>query len=236
MTRRVILGGSFNPVHIGHVALAEALSREPGVLEVFVIPAAQNPLKEGGSLLPRDLRWGMVQAAFRDVPKVTVLDLELRRDPPSYTFDTVTQLRILYPDTTLEIALGWDAFRDFPKWYRAEQLLEIAGLIVVPRAGASPHAIEAPTFAACLPPNWAERLAETIPGEWHDTHGMEADTRSVVRLLPLQIAEVSASQIWKEKRWDWVPEPARILLLDHLKHADAVPPADRLATKSSRIH
>ncbi len=209
--RFVILGGSFNPVHLGHVALARALGGLPGVAQVLAIPAAQNPLKGDAELLPARTRWEMVRAAFADLPRVAVLDVELRRTPPSYTMDTVFDLRSLYPKAEFDIALGWDAFREFARWRAPERLLEVAGLIVVPRAGRAERADDGAAALQCLPPGWAERLTQSAPGEWRDESG-----RLVLQLVPLQLPDVSATRIWAESRWDLVPEPARALLLQHL--------------------
>jgi len=207
--RFVILGGSFNPVHIGHVALAEALGRMPGVAQVLAIPAAQNPLKGGRVLLPPGVRLEMVQRSLAALSNVAVLDVELRRGPPSYTLDTVFELQSLLPRATFDIALGWDAYCDFAKWHSAARILEWAGLIVVPRPGLGSG--QAASAVECLPADWRDRLIESGAGEWQDLAG-----RSVLRLVPLRIADVSATRIWAEERWDLVPEPARALLLRHL--------------------
>lgn len=198
-------------MHVGHVALAEALGRMPGVAQVLAIPAAQNPFKSGDTLLPPQVRWEMVRRSLADVPKVAVLDLELRRGPPSYTVDTVGELQSLYPRGCFEIALGWDAFRDFAKWRSAARLLELAGLIVVPRAGTAQESGGAAAALACLPAGWPGRLTESAAGEWRDATG-----RPVLRLVPLRIEDISATRIWAERRWDLVPEPARALLLQQL--------------------
>lgn len=205
-----ILGGSFNPVHVAHVAFADCLGRLPDITQVLVIPAAQNPLKDSGTLLPVDLRRKMAHAAFAGLAKVAVLDIELRRQPPSYTLDTLHLLQGLYPEVGFQLALGWDTYVDFRKWRGSGRLLELAGLIVAPRGepGAEPwlkaHALDP------LPRDWAGRLHPTGPGTWAD-----ADGRTILRVLPVELPAVSGSAVLADRRWDLVPDAARPLLVQH---------------------
>jgi nicotinate-nucleotide adenylyltransferase len=209
--RFAILGGSFNPVHVAHVAFAEALARLPEITQVLAIPAALNPLKEAGALLPEQLRWRMVRAALEPVPKVSLLDIELARGAPSYTIETVHALRTAYPGAAFDVALGWDALRDFSRWRGAEELLELAGLIVVPRSGADGGPADFAEWVKCLPAPWIARLRPQGPGVWSDPGG-----RAVLRCLPVRLPDVSGSRILAERQWTQVPAAARTLLLRHL--------------------
>ena len=214
MPRFILLGGSFNPIHLGHLAFAEALARLDDVSQILAIPAARNPFKDDTHLLPPAVRWEMVRLAFADMPKVAALDLELRRPAPSYTIDTVCELRTRFPAARFDIALGWDAFQELKKWQSVERLLALAGLLVVPRAGVSDGSRVRAEALACLPARWAHGLSASAPGEWRDAEG-----RIVLSLLPFDLPEVSATRIWSERNWDQVPLAAREVLMRHLEAA-----------------
>lgn len=192
------------------MAFAEALARLPEITQVLAIPAALNPLKAASTLLPDDLRWHMVRAALGRVPKVSVLDVELVRGAPSYSIETVHALHTLYPQAAFDVALGWDAFLDLARWRGAEALLELAGLIVVPRSGAQGAPEEFSEWVKVLPPPWVQRLKPAQPGVWCDSRG-----RTVLRCLAVRLPDVSGTCILSERRWDLVPAAARPLLLRH---------------------
>jgi nicotinate-nucleotide adenylyltransferase len=213
--RFAVLGGTFSPVHLGHVALAKALVELPGVDQVLVLPAAQNPLKAAPAVLPPPVRWEMLRAALAGVSRVAVLDLELVRGAPSYSVDSLAELALLYPLAAFDWVLGWDAFRDFPRWRAAEQVLALAGLLVVPRAGISPIR-STEEVQACLPVTWRDRLQPGAEGVWRDAAG-----RRVVTLANLEVPEISATDLLRERAWHLVPESARPILLRHL----GAPPA-----------
>jgi len=209
--RFAILGGSFNPVHLGHVAFARALAGLPEVAQVLAIPAARNPLKADSALLPDELRWQMARSALGSLPKVSVLDMELLRGPPSYSIETAHALQTAYPWAALDVALGWDAYRDLARWRGVDDLLELAGLIVVPRSGTLDGSGESRQALEYLPPAWARRLEPARPGAWCDRRG-----RTVLRFLSVQLPPVSGTRILAEHAWDQVPDAARALLLRHL--------------------
>lgn len=207
----MILGGSFNPVHLGHVALAEWLSRVPEIAQTLIIPAAQNPLKGIGGLLPNALRRDMARAALGHVPRTVVLDLEMRRPPPSYSIDTLRSLQTLYPAAAFEFALGWDAFCDLPRWRAAHAFLERASVLVVPRAGLADLDTPPQGMLTHLPQGWGERLSSRNGGTWVDPSG-----RVVLRYVSVKLPLVSGTSILANRTWEWVPGAARSLLLEHL--------------------
>lgn len=142
MVRRVgILGGTFDPVHIGHLRGALEVAELFALDEVRLIPSARPPHRDAPQVSAED-RLAMVRCAVEGVPGLTVDDRELRRERPSYTIDTLESLRSeLAADDPLFLVLGWDAFCGLPSWHRWEELLLHCHLLVLQRPDAD---VEAP--------------------------------------------------------------------------------------------
>lgn len=131
-----ILGGSFNPVHIGHMMLASYLSQWGYVDEVWLTLSPRNPLKEPGDLLPDTKRLAMLSLACRNVPKgIDICDLELSMPRPSYTVNTLRALRERFPEHKFKIIIGSDNWQTFKKWREWETILAEFGVLVYPRPG-----------------------------------------------------------------------------------------------------
>ena len=130
-----ILGGSFDPVHYGHLLLAESCRETCQLDEVRFVPAAVPPHKQGSELSPAAQRVEMLQLAIGGHPAFTVWDVELRRGGLSFTVDTLKELRKERPDDELFFLMGADSLRDLPSWRQPEVICELAGLIVVRRPG-----------------------------------------------------------------------------------------------------
>jgi nicotinate-nucleotide adenylyltransferase len=129
-----LVGGTFDPVHLGHVAVARA-ALECGRLDrVLLIPSARPPHRRPAEA-PAEDRYQMTRLAAAGLARVEVSDLELRRPGPSYTVDTLAELQGQHPDADLFLVLGWDAARDIRDWHQPEQVLARARLIVVNRPG-----------------------------------------------------------------------------------------------------
>lgn len=129
-----LLGGTFDPIHHGHLRLAIEVYERLDLAEVRFIPAAQPPLREQ----PRvhaPLRLDMVQRAIAGVAGLCVDDRELQRPGPSYMVDTLQSLRTEYSTQPLGLILGMDAFLKLPQWYQWEKLITLAHLLVVHRPG-----------------------------------------------------------------------------------------------------
>ena len=130
-----IFGGSFNPVHIGHLALANYLCEYEGLDEVWFLVTPRNPLKQDDTLLDDALRLRLVQLATAGYPKFRASDFEFRLPRPSYTVNTLEQLREAYPENTFHLIVGSDNWQLFHRWYRWEEILSRHPLLVYPRAG-----------------------------------------------------------------------------------------------------
>ena len=131
-----ILGGTFDPVHNGHLRLAVQLRDMLGLAQVRLIPSARPPHREAPVASPgQRAKWIRVSVAGE---RGLILDnRELLRDGPSYTVDTLAALRAELPDTPLCLAMGNDVFGALDQWREWERLLELGHLIVVPRPGVS---------------------------------------------------------------------------------------------------
>lgn len=129
-----MLGGTFDPVHRGHLALARAARDELGLDEVLFVPAGQPWRKAGRIVAPAAHRLAMLWLALAGEPAFRVETLELDRPGPSYTADTLEALRSARPDDELFLIAGEDALVDLPNWMRPERILELATLAVARRA------------------------------------------------------------------------------------------------------
>jgi nicotinate-nucleotide adenylyltransferase len=132
-----ILGGTFDPIHFGHLRAAFELDELLDLDRVLFVPAADPPHR-GEPLADALTRLAMVRAAVEDQPGFVADDRELRREGPSYTVLTLEELRLEHGDRSLVLMLGMDAFLGLPTWHRWTELLKLAHLAVAHRPGAWP--------------------------------------------------------------------------------------------------
>ena len=131
-----VLGGAFDPVHIGHLRGAIAVREHLGLERVDLLPAAQSPLKNAATVTAAD-RLAMLEAAVRGVPGLGIDARELAREGPSYTVDTLIELRREVGQVLPLIwIVGTDILPALPRWSRWQQLLELAHLVILERPGA----------------------------------------------------------------------------------------------------
>lgn len=130
-----ILGGSFNPIHYGHLVLADEVRETLGLDRIVFVPAAAPSHKPTGQLAPAEDRFAMVERAVATNPAFAVSDVELRRSGPSYTVDTLEALRA--PDQELFLIVGSETFLDLLSWREPRRIATLARLVVVPRTGST---------------------------------------------------------------------------------------------------
>ena len=118
-----IFSGSFNPVHIGHLALANYLCEYEGLDQVWFMVSPRNPLKEADELMDDSLRLKLVQLAVEGYPKFRASDFEFRLPRPSYTVHTLDELRRAYPQHVFHLIIGSDNWLLFPRWRESERIL-----------------------------------------------------------------------------------------------------------------
>jgi nicotinate-nucleotide adenylyltransferase len=129
-----IFGGTFDPIHFGHLRTAFELLQALRLSEMRFMPAGNPPHRETTVATPSQ-RLAMVQAATQDQPGFVVDDREIRREGLSYSVDTMRTLRADFPESSLCLIVGMDAFLGLPKWRQWRQLLELSHLVVAHRPG-----------------------------------------------------------------------------------------------------
>lgn len=131
-----LMGGSYNPVHIGHMMVADYVRQVADIDEVLMCVSPLNPLKIGNVDLAADSdRMAMLQIACRNRSGISPCDIELTMPRPSYTIDTLKALRERYPDAKISIIIGSDNWLVFNKWRASHEIIEQFGVIVYPRPG-----------------------------------------------------------------------------------------------------
>lgn len=132
-----IYGGSFNPVHIGHTSLAQAICEQKLVDEVWLVVSPLNPFKRNRSdeLLDDHIRLEMAKIATRDISCIKVSDIEFDMPKPSYTYDTLKALKQRYPQHKFSLIIGADNWISFSKWYKSDEIMANHNIIVYRRPG-----------------------------------------------------------------------------------------------------
>jgi nicotinate-nucleotide adenylyltransferase len=146
MSRIGLFGGTFDPIHVGHLVTAVNVRHELSLDEVLLVVANDPWQKSGHQLVtPAQDRLAMVTAAIADVKSIAASDVEIRRGGVSYTADTLRELRAARPHDDLFLILGSDAAAGLPSWERAEEVRDLATLVVVTRPGFD---------GSAAPPGW----------------------------------------------------------------------------------
>lgn len=130
-----IFGGSFNPIHNGHIALAKAFLKEEKLDAVWFMVSPQNPFKVNQQLLSDHLRLEMVRKALENESQLVVSDYELHLPRPSYTWLTLQHLKEDYPQDNFTLLVGGDNWAAFDRWYHADDILSNYQIVVFPRRG-----------------------------------------------------------------------------------------------------
>lgn len=125
--------GSFNPIHIGHLILANYILEYSDMDELWFVVSPQNPFKDKKTLLSDHNRLDMVERAIKNYPKMRASNIEFSMPKPSYTIDTLTYLKEKYPDYSFALIMGEDNLKSLHKWKNSDLLINNHQIIVYPR-------------------------------------------------------------------------------------------------------
>jgi nicotinate-nucleotide adenylyltransferase len=139
-----LYGGSFDPIHTGHVLVGQAALEELQLERLFFIPAARSPFKPEQQPAPCELRLAMIRLALAGRTNCEVDDVEIQRGGPSFTVDTVRYFAQRFPGAKLFYLVGADNVPGLPKWREADALAKLADFVVIPRPGDAPVPLPAP--------------------------------------------------------------------------------------------
>jgi nicotinate-nucleotide adenylyltransferase len=178
-----ILGGTFDPVHYGHLRLAAEVRDALRLPEVRLVPSADPPHRSPTRASAAD-RVAMLELAMREFTGLSVDLREIERGGKSYTVDTLAGLRAEMPERPIALLVGADAFRGFPSWHRWKELFTLAHVVVVPRPGV-PLAEDLP---AALEPEWRARLAA-------DRQALRERLAGTIFVQPVSAQPISSSDI-----------------------------------------
>lgn len=170
-----IYGGSFDPVHKGHVNAALNFMDELSLDKIIIIPAYQPPHKKGLAMTPSEHRMNMCRLAFGKLDGFEISDIEIQRADEGYMADTIEQLREIYPDDEFFLLIGGDMLLSFRKWYAWSKITDEAVLAVAARNWEDDAALEAE--AAVLRSSGAE-----------------------VRIVPIDVKEISSTEVRESVR------------------------------------
>ena len=183
-----LIGGTFNPVHSGHLRIARIALESLKLDQVLWVPCAASPHKSNDDLAPAHHRLAMLELAIRDEPRFKISTIEIERGGISYTVDTLTRLRREFPDDEIYFLIGSDNFQEIGLWKRFPRLVELCEFLVVARPG-FPIRIPPPTVPAELLPRLRHR---TLDGAAMDVASSEVrrmlrEGKKVSHLIPRSV-------------------------------------------------
>lgn len=133
-----VFGGTFDPVHLGHLLLAERAREACGLDQVWFLPARESPFKPEGTAASEKDRVEMLRLAIAGQPDFRVSELELQRPGPSYTVDTLQEIQRLHPEVELTLLIGADSLADLPRWKEPQEILKLARVAAMNRGQTPP--------------------------------------------------------------------------------------------------
>ena len=193
MTKIGLFFGSFNPIHIGHLVIANHMVEFTDLEQVWLVVSPQNPFKERSQLLNDYIRLDMVRMAIEHYPKLRASDIEFSLPKPSYTIDTLTYLQEKYPEKEFSLIMGMDNLESFPKWKNHEQILKNHHLYVYPRIGSEGGELVNHPNVTIVPDVPVMQISATFIRE------SIRNNKNVTPLLPEKVADFLDKNIYYRK-------------------------------------
>ncbi|NLH49897.1 MAG: nicotinate-nucleotide adenylyltransferase [Myxococcales bacterium] len=189
MRRIGLFGGTFNPIHLGHLRVAEEVREAQALDRVIFIPAADPPHKNGLAIIPVAHRLAMTRLAVTDDPSFAVSDFEANRAEKSFSLYTIRHFRETTPAARLFFIIGADAFAEITTWHRWEEVIREVSFVVMTRPGSRiGHPAEA------LPKEWAGRIETVSESLYH------VDNKEEIIFQPVTSLEISSSDIRRRRQ------------------------------------
>ncbi len=182
-----LYGGSFDPVHLGHLLVAHAALEELGLDRLVFIPAAQSPFKPGTQPAPAKMRARMLRLALAGETRFAVDELEIRRGGVSFTVDTVREFAARHSGAELFWLIGADHVPTLPKWREAEALARLVQFVVIPRPGETQASLP-PSYRLHQLSGWPLRVSSS------EIRQRVAAGKTIRQLLPTGVAEVITNE------------------------------------------
>jgi nicotinate-nucleotide adenylyltransferase len=183
-----VFGGTFDPVHVGHLIVAEQCREQARLDEVWFVPSARPPHKRDSPLTAFDRRAEMLQLALAGQPRFRLESIERDRPGPSYTADTLDELHTRHPNAELALILGADCLPDLPTWHEPQRIVERATLLVAVRPGFALWSPEQLAQALALPSSEPVRMqivnVPLIGISSRDLRQRAAEGRSLLYVVP----------------------------------------------------
>ena len=183
MIKTGIYGGSFNPIHNGHIALAKAFLRLAALDEVWFVVSPQNPFKVNDHLLDDRWRLRLTKAALQGETRLMASDYEFHLPKPSYMWHTLQSMSREYPDREFTLLIGGDNWTTFHRWYHADDILSHYSLAVYPRK-------DNPIDTATLPPNVQLINAELLDISSTEVRHRITKGQDISHLVPPRVTEL----------------------------------------------
>jgi nicotinate-nucleotide adenylyltransferase len=144
-----IFPGSFNPVHVGHLAIANYLAEYEDYDQIWFLISPQNPLKKKGDLLDQEVRLELIEKSIKGYDKFYISTIEWNMPQPSYTINTLQKLRVTYPEDTFELIIGSDNWATFHRWKDYQLILKNFKILIYPRRGSDRIFLNHPNVRLC---------------------------------------------------------------------------------------
>ena len=217
MKRIGIFGGSFNPIHLGHTALAAYICEQGLVDEVWLMVSPQNPLKQDLTLLDESERLTMAHLAVAPYPMLKACDFEFTLPRPSYTYHTLQALHKAYPEHEFSLIIGEDNWQCFDRWYRGKDIIRKTSIIIYPRdAEGELNVIYAMNTPSAIEKDKRTNLPRLFPYSSTEIRMLLAKGGDVIHMLhPDVVQYIKAKHLYSDYR---VSSTIEASAQRHIKH------------------